>query len=56
MGSTYNVMVEWETGKITREPLKTVAANDPVSCAIYAKQNNLLNTPGWKGSKQIANR
>ena len=53
-GSTYNVMVEWENGEVTAEPLQVIAADDPVTCAIYAKDNNLLNTPGWKHFKPLA--
>ena len=33
-GSIYNVMVEWETGEITEEPLSLIAADDPVTCAM----------------------
>jgi len=54
MGATYNVQVEWENGEITYEPLTTIAADDPVSCAIYARDNDLLNTAGWKRFKRIA--
>ena len=31
-GCIYNVMVEWETGKITEEPLSIIAQDDPVMC------------------------
>jgi len=55
-GSTYNVMVEWENGEVTAEPLQLIAADDPVTCAIYAKENNLLDLPGWKRFKSIAKR
>ena len=55
-GSLYNIMVEWETGEVTCEPLQIIAADDPVSCAIYAKDNNLLELPGWKRFKSIAKR
>jgi hypothetical protein len=55
-GSTYNVMVEWENGEITSEPLNIIAADDPVTCAVYARENNLLDTPGWKLFKGIAKR
>ena len=55
-GSTYNVMVAWEDGSHTYEPLKLIAADDPVTCAMYAKKNNLLETPGWKRFKDIAKR
>ena len=33
-----------------------IAANDPVTCAIYAKKNNLLELDGWKRFKGIAKR
>jgi hypothetical protein len=45
----YNLMVEWETGEITTEPLHMIAADDPVTCAIYAKDNDLLDLPGTSG-------
>jgi hypothetical protein len=47
-GSSYNVLVEWETGETTYEPLDLIATDDPVTCAEYAKQNNLLDIVGWK--------
>jgi len=53
-GSTYNVMIEWENGEITSEPLSIIAADDPVTCAIYAKENDLLEQEGWKRVKGIA--
>ena len=46
-GSKYNVQVEWETGEITIEPLSIIAADDPVTCAAYAKENDLLALEGW---------
>ena len=55
-GSTYNVMIEWENGETSTEPLSVVAADDPVTCAIYAKDHNLLEAPGWKRFKGIAKR
>jgi hypothetical protein len=55
-GSSYNVMVEWENGEITREPLSNIAADDPVTCAIYARDNDLLELDGWKRFKRIAKR
>ena len=30
-----------------------IAKTDPVTCAIYAKRNGLLSTPGWKRFKHI---
>ena len=46
-GSKYNVQVEWETGEIAFEPLFVSAADDPVICAAYAKQSDLLALEGW---------
>jgi Reverse transcriptase (RNA-dependent DNA polymerase) len=55
-GSQCNVLIEWENGEITSEPLKVIAADDPVSCAIYARENDLLDKPGWKRFKHNAKR
>ena len=54
--SSYNVMVEWENGEISREPLSVIAADDPVTCAIYARDNNLLDLDGWKRFKRLASQ
>ena len=54
--STYNVSIEWENGETTDEPLSLIAADDPVTCAIYARKHNLLHLPGWKRFKGIAKR
>ena len=53
-GSKYNVLVNWETGESTFEPLATIAVDDPVTCAIYAKENGLLEEDGWKQFKKLA--
>ena len=45
---TWDVLVKWDTGETTWEPLRVIAKDDPVSCARYAKDNGLLSTPGWK--------
>jgi hypothetical protein len=55
-GSSYNVMVEWEDGSITAEPLGIIAADDPVTCVIYAREHDLLNKEGWKRFKTIAKK
>jgi hypothetical protein len=41
-------------GEITEELLSIIAADDPVTGAIYAKKNNLLELLGWKRFKHIA--
>ena len=51
-GSSYNLLIEWETGEQTWEPLSNIIASDPYTCAVYAKKHDLLNTPGWKLSKR----
>jgi hypothetical protein len=48
------VLVEWETGEMMYEPLNTIAADDPVTCAEYAKENNLLDTDGRKQFRRLA--
>ena len=45
-GSSYNLLIEWEPGEQTWEPLSNIIASDPYTCAVYAKEHNLLNTPG----------
>ena len=46
-GSKYNVMVEWESGEVTYEPLTLISKDDPITCAVYAKKHDLLDTTGW---------
>jgi hypothetical protein len=55
-GSSYNAMVEWEDNSIITEPLGIIPADDPVTCAIYARDHDLLSTPGWKQFKTIAKK
>jgi hypothetical protein len=55
-GDTYNVKVKWENGEVSYEPLHTIAADDPVACAIYAKDYGLLDTEGWKRFGSLAKR
>ena len=33
-----------------------MAKEDPITCAKYAKDNDLLDTPDWKSLKRIASR
>ena len=55
-GCKYNVLVDWETGEKTYEPLSVMAADDPVTCAMYAKENDLLCIDGWKSFRNLAKR
>ena len=51
-----NLRIEWENGEITSEPLSIIATNDSLSCAIYVRDNDLLDKPGWKRFKSLAKR
>jgi hypothetical protein len=53
-GSRFNLLVEWENGEITTEPLSVIAADDPVTCAVYAREHELLDVEGWKCFQNLA--
>jgi hypothetical protein len=42
------VLVKWESGETTYEPLDLIASDDPVTCAEYSKETDLLGTTGRK--------
>ena len=50
--SKYNVMVEWEPGEVTLEPLTLISKDGPVICTLYAKKHDLLDTTRWKHYKR----
>ena len=31
LGSSYNLLIEWETGEITWEPLSNIITSDPIT-------------------------
>ena len=53
-GSKYNVMVEWESGEVTYEPLTLISKEDPINCAVYAKKHDLPDTTRWNHPKRHA--
>ena len=55
-GNKCNVQVEWETGEITFEPHSIIAADDPVTCAVYAKGNDLLALERWRRFRSLAKK
>ena len=55
-GCKYNILVDWETREKTYEPLSVLAADDPVTCVTYAKENDLLHIDRWKRFRNIAKR
>jgi hypothetical protein len=52
-GSQITLLIKWENGEIIKEPLRIIAADAPVICAIYARENGLLDQPGWKLFKHM---
>ena len=42
--SKYNVMAEWESGKVTLESLPLISKDNPVTCTLYPKKHDLLAT------------
>ena len=55
-GGKYDVQVEWETGEITFEPLSIIAADDPVTCAAYAKKMTYLLSRDGVDSEALPRR
>jgi hypothetical protein len=53
-GSLWNLLVAWEDGSQTWEPLTILAKDDHVTVAKYGKDNDLLDRPGWKRLKAIS--
>jgi hypothetical protein len=47
-GSTNNIMIKWENGETTMEPLQIIAKYDPVTFTVFAKDKGLLDAFGWK--------
>ena len=46
-------MRDWE---ITYEPLSIIATDDPVTCAVYAEENDLLAVEGWCRIRNLAKK
>ena len=44
LGSSYYLLIEWETGEITWVPLTNIMADDPYSCTHFGAKNS-LQTP-----------
>jgi hypothetical protein len=52
-GSRYILLVEWENGEITTEPLSVIAADDPMTCAVYAREHELLTSRDGNVSRTL---
>lgn len=46
--SMWKVLVQWENGERTWQPLTQFGMDDPESCAMYASDRGLLDTKGWR--------
>ena len=55
-GSSWNVLVEWDDGSKTWEPLDMIGKDDPAFCAKYGLENDLLEKKGWKRFRRLARR
>mmetsp|Transcript_20329 Transcript_20329/g.42624 ORF Transcript_20329/g.42624 Transcript_20329/m.42624 type:complete len:1867 (-) Transcript_20329:137-5737(-) len=55
-GSSWNVLLDFDDGTQSWEPVNVVGKDDPISLARYAQENDLLNKPGWKFLRKIARR
>ena len=47
------VLVRWASGTTSWNDLAVTKADDPVTVAMYAKRNDLLDTDGWGGLKKL---
>jgi hypothetical protein len=45
-GCSKNVLIKWEDGSETYEPLDIIMKDDPIALAQYAEDNGLLDSPG----------
>ena len=55
-GSLYNVLVQWDDGTQTFEPLNFIGKQDPMTISCYAHDKGMLNKPGWKCLCRTAKR
>ena len=53
-GRSIEVLIKWSTGEQTWEPLTTICKTDPITPAIYARDNDLFGTYGWKHLRRHA--
>jgi hypothetical protein len=52
-GSSFNVLVKWEDGSETYEPLDIIMKDDPITMAQYAEDRGSIDTSGWKKVKKL---
>jgi hypothetical protein len=47
LGSSYNLMVRWQSGRESTEPLTAFIGTRPIDVFLYTKANIILNARGW---------
>ena len=55
-GSKFNLCISWANREVTWEPLTVMGKSDPVTVALYGRDNNLLELDGWKKFGCLARR
>ena len=55
IGSCFNVRIKWENEEMTYKPLDVIAADNPITCAIYMRENSFLDKLGWIRFWHLAN-
>ena len=53
-GSQWNVLVDWDDGTQTWEPLNIISKYDEITLAKNAQNNDLLSKLGWKFLHKMA--
>ena len=48
--------MDWDTREVTSKPSFVIAADDPVTCAAYAKQHDRLALEGWHRFRSLAKK
>jgi hypothetical protein len=48
------ILVKWDTGEPTWEPLQVIKADDPITVASYVKEKNLQDQPQWRWANQYS--
>ena len=47
------ILIKWDTGEVTWEPVSEIRKTDPVTISKYAREKELSETPGWKWTKKL---
>lgn len=54
--SNNKLLLKWTTGEETWEPLSVIGEQNPVTVAMYAVDQELLNNLGWRQYQKYVNR